>query len=339
MTSNADAGGLELLHVTRGGLLESRHRGSVVLLAASGDVEHAVGDVEAPMFPRSSLKPLQTVAMLEAGLHAPQPSVALASASHVGEPAHLAGAREVLAAAGLDEAALGCPPDLPLHRPAMLEWVHAGGGPARICHNCSGKHAAMLATCVAAGWDTGAYLDASHPLQQAVTAQVERLSGARVAATSVDGCGAPALAIPLVALARSFARLTTAPGGTSERAVADAMRAHPQLVSGTDTPATELMASTPGLLAKNGAEGVWAAALPDGRAFAVKVDDGAGRALGPLLAVVLRFWGADDPVVRRWEHEPALGGGRPVGSVSPSPALLDLLGLPALADLPAPDAV
>ena len=320
----------ELLNVTRGDVVESRHRGSLVLLGTDGRAAVTIGDVDSPVYPRSSLKPLQTVALLASGFTGSTATVALASASHHGEPVHLAGARATLAAAGLDESALGCPPDLPLHRPSLLDRVRAGGGPAPICHNCSGKHAAMLATCVASGWDTATYLDPAHPVQQAVVAHVERLGGAPIGTTSVDGCGAPAHTIPLVALARAFAALTTADPGSHERTAADAMRAAPLLVCGTGTPVTELMDEVDGLLCKNGAEGVWAAALPDGRAFAAKIDDGSERALGPLLAVVLRYWGHDGPAVHRWAAVPTLGGGRPMGAVTTSPELLGVLGLPAL---------
>ncbi len=326
MTPGPDAA--ELVHVSRGGLVESRHRGALVLLDRAGAVEISVGDVETAMYPRSALKPLQTVAMLAAGLTGPTPTLALASASHLGQPVHVAAARATLAAVGLDDSALQCPPDLPAHPPALLEWARAGGAPAAICHNCSGKHAAMLATCVAAGWDTTTYLDPDHPLQRTVVSHVERLGGAQITTSSVDGCGAPAHTIPLLALARSFARLTTAPPGSPERVAADAMRAEPLLVSGTATPVTELCSAVPGLLAKNGAEGVWAAALPDGRAFAAKVDDGSARALGPLLATALRYWGFGGPVVQRWAAVPMLGGGRPVGAVTAAPALLATLGLP-----------
>ncbi|WP_375502985.1 asparaginase [uncultured Jatrophihabitans sp.] len=320
----------ELLDVTRGGVVESRHRGSLVLLDASGDVEVELSDVTVPIFPRSALKPLQTVAMLAAGFTGSTQTIALASASHLGEPVHVAGARATLAAAGLDETALRCPPDLPAQPAALLAWIRDGGGPAAICHNCSGKHAAMLATCVTAGWDTATYLDPSHPLQQVVVSHVERLGGSPITATSVDGCGAPAHTIPLRALGHSFARLSTADAGSPERVAADAMRAEPMLVSGTATPVTELCLEIPGLLAKNGAEGVWAAALPDGRSFAAKVDDGSARALGPLLATALRYWGHDGPAVRRWGAVPVLGGGRPVGVVTAAPSLLQRLSLPPL---------
>ena len=309
-----------LLHVTRGSTVESWHRGSLVVLDPSGAVVTAAGPVDEHVYPRSALKPLQAVALLASGFDGPAEAVALASASHFGEPQHVAGALAILAATGLDASALQCPPDLPGHRGAMLEWVRAGHGPAAVCHNCSGKHAAMLATCVANGWDVGRYLDPAHPLQQAVVAHVERLAGARVGSTSIDGCGAPAHTVPLTALARSFAALAAAASGSLEARVADAVRAHPQLVGGTGHPGSELMAEVGGLVCKNGAEGVWAAALPDGRAFAAKLSDGAERALAPVLAWVLRSWGFDGPAVRRWADVPVLGGGRPVGVVTASPS-------------------
>lgn len=316
-----------LLDVTRGGLVESRHRGSLAVLDGSGAVALSAGAPEDAVYPRSALKPLQAVALLASGFDGPPEAVALASASHQGEPPHVAGALSILAAAGVDASALQCPADLPGHRGAMLDWVRRGNGPAPVCHNCSGKHAAMLATCVANGWDLDHYLDPAHPLQRAVVENVERLGGRPVGRTSVDGCGAPAHTLPLTALARSFAALAAAAAGSLEARVADAMRAHPLLVGGTGHPGSELMAEVGGLVCKNGAEGVWAAALPDGRAFAAKLDDGAERGLAPLLAWVLRSWGFDGPAVRRWAEVPVLGGGRPVGVVTASPRLRELLGV------------
>lgn len=316
---------LTLLHVVRNGYLESVHAGRLVLLDADGSIARAAGDSAAPVFPRSSLKPLQAIAMVSAGFAGRDASLALAAASHDGEDVHVAGARATLAAAGLDEAALQCPPDLPSGRQALLDWVGAGGLPARVCHNCSGKHSAMLSTCVSAGWPTSSYRDPEHPLQQAIRAELVELCGS-VDGVAVDGCGAPAFAVPLVGLARSFATLATAPSGPA-RLVADAMRTFPRLIGGTGRAVTELTAAVPGLVCKEGAEGVWAAALPDGRAFAAKIDDGGARALPPLLAAVLRWWGHDNEVVARWADTPVLGAGAPVGSVSASPELRELLGL------------
>lgn len=316
-----------LLDVTRGSLVESYHRGRFVLLDEGGAVTLAGGDVDAPVYARSSLKPLQTVAMLTSGFEGPDEWVAMASASHNGESMHRRTVGEILSAAALDDAALQCPPALPRDEPVMLDWVRWAHGPSRICHNCSGKHAAKLSTCVSAGWDTATYLDPTHPLQVQIVSDIEQLSRTQIVATSVDGCGAPAHALPLTGLARSFAAIATAAPDTHQGRVSTAMRAHPELVGGTGRAVTELMREVPGLVAKDGAEGVWGAALPDGRAFAAKTSDGSARALGPLLAAALTYWGYDGPAVQRWSRVDALGGGHPVGAVRWSDDLRSTLGL------------
>jgi len=264
---------------------------------------------------------LQAATMVATGWPGSVPSIALAAASHDGAERHRRGARETLRAAGLDESALGCPPDLPMSREAMLAWVAGGGTAARICHNCSGKHAAMVATSASQGWPVSGYLAADHPLQVAIRERTGALCGVPVAASSVDGCGAPAHALPLLGLARAFAVIAGAEAGSAEGRVAAAMRTHPDLVGGVGRAVTDFLAEVPGLVCKDGAEGVWAAGLPDGRACAIKVADGASRALPPLLAAVLRAWGFDGAAVQRWHEVPTLGGGRPVGAVRPSEEL------------------
>src|SRR5699024_5362470 len=161
--------------------------------------------------------------------------------------------------------------------------------------NCSGKHAAMLATCVHRGWDTGPYLDPEHPLQQHILAVIAELTGEQVRYLAVDGCGAPQPSTTLRGLARACTRIARAPEGTAGHRVAAAMRAHPFLVAGTGRDATEAMQSVPGLIAKDGAEGVYAAALPDGRAVALKVSDGASRPRPVLLGAALRALGERGP--------------------------------------------
>lgn len=311
-----------LIDVTRGDRIESRHRGSLVLLDGSGAVELSAGVVDEPVFARSTLKPLQTAAMVRSGFPGPAEAIALASASHNGADVHRHLVRSVLAAAGLDETALGCPADVPWGREAMLAYVAGGGVASPVCHNCSGKHAAMVATCVASGWDPGGYLAESHPLQQAIRRHVEERCAEPIAATSVDGCGAPAHALSLTGLARGFASL--ARGGEP---VVTAMRAHPGLVGGAGRAVTELIAEVDGLMCKDGAEGTWAAALPDGRAFAAKIADGAARALPPVMAAVLRRWDLDGDAVRRWSAVATTGGGSPVGAITASSDLRSLLGL------------
>jgi len=295
--------------VVRSGFVESVHHGSVIILGGAGA---SVGDVTGPMFPRSSNKPLQTVGMLRAGLKpADGADLALISGSHWGEPFHVRRVRDILAGAGLTVDALGCPAALPLSEPDRDAWVRGGGGPERVLMNCSGKHAGMLATCVVNGWPVEGYLDPKHPLQVAMAAAVTDLAGEQIAATGVDGCGAPVLALSLTGLARAFERLVAAEPGTPERRVADEMRAHPELVAGTGADDTVLMAAVPGLLAKGGAEGVVAVAVPGRGAIAIKIDDGGMRARTPVLLDELRRLDVEVPVM----GELVLGGGEPVGEI------------------------
>jgi L-asparaginase II len=258
---------------------------------------------------------MQATAMLRAGLSLPdQASLALASASHLGEPMHVSRVRSLLASAGLVEEALACPPDLPVSTAARNAVVVAGGGPERVYMNCSGKHTGMLLTCLAAGWPTAGYTDPGHPLQVVIRSTVEELAGEAVPAAGVDGCGAPVLALSLVGLARAYLGLVDSP-------VADAMRAYPELVSGTGADDARLMRGLPGIMAKGGAEGVLAAALRGVGAVAMKIDDGAKRARLPVLASALRRLGVEAPILAELAEDAEgvvqLGGGQPVGTVRP----------------------
>jgi L-asparaginase II len=310
-----------LAEVIRSGFTESRHRGTVAALAADGRVLFAAGSAAEPMFPRSSNKPLQAAAMVRCGLDLDGELLALAAASHSGEDFHVSGVREILAGAGLTEEALQCPPDWPLDDDARRAHILAGGSADRVHMNCSGKHAAMLATCVVNDWPTQTYTDPEHPLQRQISDVVADLAGEKVAAVGVDGCGAPLLAISAMGLARAFRALVLAPGGSPERRVADAMRAYPAWTSGTSRPERQLMEAVPGLLLKGGAEGVDGFALADGRAGAVKIDDGAARGRVPVTVALLRALGADgDPgvdlgVLAGLATTPVMGGGRVVGEV------------------------
>ena len=310
--------------VWRSGFLESVHYGSVVALNSSGEPVVAVGDVTAPMFPRSSNKPFQTLAMLRSGLDLDGELLALATASHSGEEFHLDGVRRILASAGLDESALQCTPAKPIGEAALRAYLAAGGEDSRLHMNCSGKHAAMLATCVAAGWPIDTYRDPEHPLQRAIRDVIAELTGEPVAAVGVDGCGAPVFAVSLTGLARGFGRIASAPPGTLERRVADAMRAHPEWVGGTgpERKDTVLMQRIPGLIAKDGAEAVSAVGLPDGGAVAVKIGDGTGSRARTVVAVAaLRRLGVDVSPVEELATEPVLGHGEKVGEVRPAGAL------------------
>jgi L-asparaginase II len=312
--------GVVLVEVERIGVVEGVRRGHLVVLDPDGNVRLAVGEVWAPMFPRSSLKPVQAVAMLRSGLSLAPEEVALASSSHDGEPMHVAGVDAMLAAGGLDESDLECPPDLPSGDDARQTVLAAGDGPRRIYMNCSGKHAAMLRTCVVNDWPLSGYLPATHPLQQRIAETIAAVADEPIAAIGVDGCGAPVFAISLTALARSFSRLAT--GAGVEPAVASAMRSHPALVGGTTQVSSRVMAGVPGVIVKNGAEGVFAAALMDGGALALKIDDGASRAADRVLVGALRRLGVDAQVLDALAEEPVLGGGARVGSVRLRPGVL-----------------
>ncbi|MGK3200339.1 asparaginase [Amycolatopsis sp. MEPSY49] len=299
-----------LAEVVRSGFVESVHRGALVITGPEGDARLALGDVTSPVFPRSSNKPLQAIGMLRSGLDFTGEELALACASHSGEPGHVKRVLELLGAAGLREDDLACPPDFPLHVPSMRDAAE----PRRVMMNCSGKHTAMLTTCVRAGWPTSGYESPDHPLQQALAAVVAELTGEPIAHTGVDGCGAPLFAFSLTGLARAFGRVTSATSGPASE-VASAMRAHPWLVAGTGREDTVLMSAVDGLVAKGGAEGVHAFALPDGFAVAMKIDDGNKRACAPLAVEALRYLGVDVSGLGELARGSVLGGGRPVGEV------------------------
>ena len=309
--------------IVRSGFVEGHHYGSLVALTPDGTVDWAVGDVTNPILPRSCNKPLQAVGMLRAGLDLDGELLALASASHSAEELHLDGVRRMLAGAGLDESALQTPEDLPLDDEARESWLRDGRRRSSIAMNCSGKHAAMLATCVANGWDTDGYRDPGHPLQVAIAGTFAELTGEPVAVTAVDGCGAPLLSASLTGLARAFRTLATATTGPEHR-VASAIRSHPELVSGTRRDEAALLHAVPGAIGKAGAESCYAVALPDGRAVALKTDDGAARVRPVLMAAALERLGVlgedgvDADAVRRTGLVELFGGGRPVGVIRAS---------------------
>jgi len=275
------------------------------------------------MHPRSANKLMQAAGMRSLGLRLEGEQLALSAASHWGEPQHVQAVREILASVGLDESALQTPPALPEDAEARHTVVRSGGGAAPIYHGCSGKHAAMLATCVQQGWDVASYRAPHSPLQTALREYVEMCVGGPVAHTAVDGCGAPAFAVSLRALAQAYRAGVRAPQGLPLRDVADAMRTHPEFVGGERSEVTGLMRAIPGLLVKDGAEGVYAAAFSDGRAVAVKVADGGYRAGQAVLVAALRELGAasepgaDHSELDRLGTVPVLGHGEPVGRIRP----------------------
>lgn len=303
-----------LAEVVRSGFTESRHRGALAAIAADGTFAFTAGNANSPVFPRSANKPLQAVAMLRAGLPLDGELLALAAASHSGEDFHVAGTREILDIAGLTERDLRCPPSLPMDTATAHRLIRGSDKPeSRVRNNCSGKHAAMLATCIANEWPTQSYLDPGHPLQVHIGKTIEELAMEPVAAIGVDGCGAPLFALTLAGLARAFRNLVLASEGSPERKVADAMRKFPEWTSGSIRDERRLMVAIPGLLLKSGAEGVDAFALADGTAAALKIDDGTPRARTPVTAAILTRLGAQPPA--DLTVSPVLGGGQVVGEI------------------------
>jgi L-asparaginase II len=304
-----------LARYTRSGFTEGVHVGHAVVVDASGAVIRSWGDAEHVIFPRSSNKPAQAAAMVAAGLDLPDRLLALAASSHSGEAVHLAGVQEILDRAGLDEGALQAPVDYPLDLDERDMWIREGRSPVPAAMNCSGKHAAMLLTCVVNGWPIDSYLDTQHPLQRAVLVQLESLAGESVGHIGVDGCGAPVMSLTVAGLARVMSRCVSDAPGTPARQVADAMAAFPETVGGSRRDVTAFMRAVPGLVAKDGAEGVYVAGLPDGRAVAIKVEDGSIRGRRVALAAILVALGCDEGALREHLRLPMWGGGSIVGWV------------------------
>ncbi|MFO7892538.1 MAG: asparaginase [Longimicrobiales bacterium] len=301
------------VEVTRGGVVESVHRVDVAVMKGEALVARA-GSSDRVMFARSAVKPFQALPLVDDGVIArfglgPE-HLALACASHSGEPRHVEVARSTLDAIGLPESALACGPHPPFDDRAAARLRAEGQDPGRIHNNCSGKHAGMLALVVAHGWPAEGYHRPEHPVQQRMLDEIERWTGIdrRAIATGVDGCGVVTFAFPLQGLARAFARLVAAAGAgePGPKAVVGAMATHPHLMAGTDRLGTRLAEVTGGrVLAKVGAEGVYGAATVDGGlGIALKARDGAKRAGEVALLGVLEELGVLEPdelgALERW---------------------------------------
>jgi L-asparaginase II len=314
-----------LVVATRGGLVESVHYGSAIATAADGSILAMAGDPLAPFYPRSSLKPLQAVSMVRAGLDLPADLLALTAASHSGGAKHRGGTQRILAMHGLAVGDLENSTDLPYGTSEREDWLSSGFKPTQLTQNCSGKHAAMAATCVINGWPVKGYLDPSHPLQQLIATTVTELTGEVPFARSTDGCGTPLFALTLRGIARAFGTIAAAAASEStpddagatplvaEAAVGLAMRQHPDMVAGEHRDVTDLMRLLPGSVAKDGFEGVQLVGLPDGRAVAVKISDGGDRARMPATVRLLESLGVDPAPLAGIGTAPVLGGGRKVG--------------------------
>lgn len=310
-----------LVDIVRSGFVEGHHRGSVVALTSDGEVDWAIGDPYAHTLPRSCNKPMQAVGMLRLGLDVPADLLALVSASHSGEDFHIEGARRILAMHGLDESALRTPPDYPLDDAAKVAYIRAGHDRSAIAMNCSGKHSGMLATCVVNDWPLDDYRAIDHPLQKALADTFTEKTGEPDIAIAIDGCGAPAFSTSLVGLARAFQSLVQAAPGSHERRVVDAFVSNPTMASGTHRDEAALLRAIPGAVGKAGAEAVYALALPDGRAVALKIEDGGPRARPAVMAAALRRMGVtsepgvDGDAVLATGEAILYGGGKPVGEL------------------------
>jgi L-asparaginase II len=305
-----------LVAATRDGLVESVHYGSAIALEADGTTAAAAGDPLAPFYPRSSLKPLQAVAMVRAGLELPADLLALAAASHSGGAKHRQGALRILEQHGLSVSDFGNSRDLPYGPAEREEWLRNGGRATQLTQNCSGKHAAMAATCTINGWPVKGYLDPSHPLQRLVAATVTELTGEEPSALSTDGCGTPLYALTLTGMARAFGTIALAAAdddGSAEAVVGLAMQQHPDMVAGEGRDVTELMRLLPGAVAKDGFEGVQLVGLADGRSAAVKISDGGDRARMPATLKLLEVLGLDTTGLAALGTAPVVGGGLQVG--------------------------
>lgn len=305
--------GVVLATVVRSGVIENIHRGAAVILDADGQIARAWGDPTRMVLPRSSNKIGQATALVELGFDGPDEFIALAAASHSGSPQHIAWVDRMLEAYEIDPGMLQTPADYPLGEAERRSWLMAGKDPTRRAMNCSGKHAAMLATCVVNGWSLVHYIAQDHPLQRHIAHTIAKRAEEPIGVTAIDGCGAPLLGLRLLGLARMAQVIAQAPGDTPDARVVQAMRAFPELVGGDERDVTFFMQRLPGLLAKDGADGVYVGVDPSGAAFALKLGDGATPPRNAVVAGLLRQmgWSVELP-----EHDlVVLGGGRPVGRI------------------------
>ena len=308
MKINNKFAGEILATVTRGGIAESLHLGHLIVLNADGSTYLSKGSPELPIFPRSAVKSLQASAMLKPGLTVSDKELAIICASHSGSQSHIDLVIKMLEKRDIPISALKNSVDKPLGEKEKISW---GEKPAsQLAQNCSGKHAGMLITCQQNGWDMKSYLDLDHPLQVAIKNEIEELSGEKVSAVSVDGCGAPLFAISLIGLARAISNLVKSEDDIYQQIVS-ACTKYPELVAGEGRLTTRMMQAVPGLFMKEGAEGVQVCALRDGRVIAIKIIDGSWRPVAPIIMEIFNRWGAEMPD----ESVKIYGGGSVIGEV------------------------
>ncbi|MCX7521199.1 asparaginase [Microbacterium sp. STN6] len=318
---------VELAVVERSGFIESRHAGSAIVVAPDGSTIAVHGSPDAPILPRSAMKPLQAVAVMTAGADLEGAAAAIATASHAGTPAHVSLVRGLLARAGLDEGALACPAAWPSDPTSHAVMLRAGDGPSRLTMTCSGKHAAMLLACAHNGWPVSGYLEPQHPLQVHIRDVVERMTGEKIGLSAIDGCGAPVHAMSLVALARGIQRIGTAspssPFALYRHAaqLRQAVLENPWAIDGSGRPNSVIIERL-GVFAKWGAEGVMAVVAPDGTTVTLKMLDGGLRAATVVALAMLAdagaLTGAAVAAVLPELGLAVLGGGEVVGGIRPS---------------------
>ena len=292
MKINNKFAGEILATVTRGGIAESLHLGHLIVLNADGSTYLSKGSPELPIFPRSAVKSLQASAMLKAGLTVSDEELAIICASHSGAQSHIDLVIKMLEKRDIPISALKNAVDKPLGEKEKITWGDKGA--SQLAQNCSGKHAGMLITCKQNGWDMDNYLDINHPLQIAIKNEIEELSGEKVSATSVDGCGAPLFAISLIGLAKAISNLVKSKGEPYQQ-IFSACTKYPELVAGDGRLTTRMMKAVPGLFMKEGAEGVQVCALSDGRVIAIKIIDGSWRPVAPIVMEIFKRWGVEMP--------------------------------------------
>ena len=292
-----------LVEVTRGAEVESRHRGEVAVVDEGGRVRHHLGDPAALVCMRSLAKPFQALPLLTTGAAAAfgfgPKELALMSGSLSGQDFQVALVEQILARMGLSPGALQCGSHPPLHRPTAKALAQAGEKPTPLHHTCAGKHASMLALCVHHGWPLDDYLNPAHPVQQLILKTVADMVDLNPAdiPVALDGCSAPVFYVPLGNIARGFARLAAAPPDSPEGAIMAACLQHPRHIAGDGRLETLIMQALPErVFAKTGAEGGFALALArEGLGVALKIEDGASRALGPAILEVLQQLGLLSP--------------------------------------------
>ena len=297
-----------LAKVTRGDLVESLHLGHLIVLNADGSIYLSKGSPELPIYPRSAIKSLQAAAMIKAGLEVEENELAIICATHSGSQSHIDLVTKMLTSRGITTSQLKNAVDKPLGEKEKISW--GDKAPSQLAQNCSGKHAGMLITCQQKGWDMNTYLDLNHPLQVAIKNEVEELSGEKVSATSVDGCGAPLFAISLIGLAKAISNLVKSKEDLYQLIVL-ACTKYPELVAGDGRLTTRMMRAVPGLFMKEGAEGVQVCALSDGRVIAIKIIDGSWRPVAPIIMEIFKRWG----IVMPDESVKIYGASRLLGAV------------------------